>query len=231
MASSIAVLIKHQRTLLTLCPSPSTSSMLQTQSFDQIRLWPRGVDLGHFSPSKRSSAMRASWGVGEAPTTPIFIGKAKELPAGTFHTDLPLTPPASPWVMPADSDLSSARPLPERVVLLYVGRVYVKPPFLRSPSMEPPDNRRSWEKNLHFLLQAYGALPAANLPKLVFVGEGPARTELQAICERKGYYASFMGHRSGEELARCDASADVFAFPSFTEVRTISCSLSWIDRL
>jgi glycosyltransferase involved in cell wall biosynthesis len=60
------------------------------------------------------------------------------------------------------------------------------------------------------------------MPKLVFVGDGPARIELEQICNSKGYDAVFMGHRTGEELARCYASADVFAFPSFTEVSRVS---------
>jgi glycosyltransferase involved in cell wall biosynthesis len=94
--------------------------------------------------------------------------------------------------------------MPRRAVLLYVGRI-------------------SWEKNLHLLLSAYSRLSSyltagALLPKLVFVGDGPARMELEAICVKSGYDATFMGHRSGEELARCYASADAFAFPSFTEV-------------
>lgn len=55
------------------------------------------------------------------------------------------------------------------------------------------------------------------LPKLVFVGEGPARLDLQAFCEKKGIDATFMGHRMGKDLAECYASADIFAFPSFTE--------------
>ena len=75
---------------------------------------------------------------------------------------------------------------------------------------------RSWEKNLHLLLGAYPHIPSK--PKLVFVGDGPARTELEHICQREGYDAVFMGHRVGHELAECFASADIFAFPSFTEV-------------
>lgn len=82
---------------------------------------------------------------------------------------------------------------------------------------------RSWEKNLHLLLSAFANLPAllapgASLPKLVFVGDGPARLELETICRERGFDATFMGHRGGEELAMCYASADIFAFPSFTEV-------------
>lgn len=71
------------------------------------------------------------------------------------------------------------------------------------------------------LLSAYDVLPtllpAGQVPKLVFVGDGPARAELEGICEKRGYDATFMGQRIGEDLARCFASADAFAFPSFTE--------------
>lgn len=41
--------------------------------------------------------------------------------------------------------------------------------------------------------------------------------ELENICQKEGYDTVFMGHRVGHELAECFASADVFAFPSFTE--------------
>jgi hypothetical protein len=166
--------------------------MLESQSFANVRLWPRGVDLSHFSRKQRCPKMRAAWGVGDSPEGrgTHFSGR---------KASLPLTPPASPVVTAAGAGPGS---LPTRIVLLYVGRV-------------------SWEKNLVLLLKAYGrlraTLPPASVPKLVFVGDGPARTELESICADEGYDATFMGHRSGVELAQCYASADVFAFPSFTE--------------
>jgi glycosyltransferase involved in cell wall biosynthesis len=55
--------------------------------------------------------------------------------------------------------------------------------------------------------------------KAVFVGDGPARQELQTICKDKGIDATFTGMLAGETLAECYASGDVFCFPSFTEVR------------
>lgn len=189
--------------------------MLESQGFNDVRLWPRGVDLSQFGPSKRSAEMRALWGVGEAPgrVAASAATTEKSKAHGTHHTgrkpSLPLTPPASPIVVAAGTGLHFAEPEPisssgpTRVVLLYVGRV-------------------SWEKNLILLLKAYGRLshhlPAGfPIPKLVFVGDGPARSELESICAEAGYDATFMGHRQGEELAACYASADVFAFPSFTE--------------
>ncbi|ORY20791.1 hypothetical protein BCR39DRAFT_554814 [Naematelia encephala] len=208
----------YSKTLLTLCPSPSTRNMLESQAFSGVRLWPRGVDLTQFGPSKRSVEMRASWGVGTIHTDvgAVHTGaswgvssaeEGKQVDAGVHYqgrrASMPLTPPASPWVAATEPVSSIPPTLPERVVLLYVGRI-------------------SWEKNLHLLLAAYANLPTylptgAVPPKLVFVGDGPARTELEGICAKSGYDAIFMGHRSGEELATCYASGDVFAFPSFTE--------------
>jgi phosphatidylinositol alpha 1,6-mannosyltransferase len=49
--------------------------------------------------------------------------------------------------------------------------------------------------------------------RLVLVGDGPMRGEL----ERALPHAHFAGHRSGTDLARWYASADIFIFPSTTE--------------
>ncbi len=49
--------------------------------------------------------------------------------------------------------------------------------------------------------------------RLVLVGDGPMRAELEARLPD----AHFAGHRTGEELARWYASGDVFVFPSTTE--------------
>jgi phosphatidylinositol alpha 1,6-mannosyltransferase len=52
-----------------------------------------------------------------------------------------------------------------------------------------------------------------NSHRLVLVGDGPMRGELQAALP----HAHFAGHQSGEALARWYASGDVFVFPSTTE--------------
>lgn len=106
--------------------------MLRGQSWGQVRLWPRGVDLLHFSPSKRCLATRASWGVGDAPRQNL-ANEAKPLPLGEHHTgrkvSMSLTPPATPLVLPIDGTAPSAQPigLPERAVVLYVGRMSMLP--------------------------------------------------------------------------------------------------------
>ncbi|HEV3011495.1 MAG TPA: glycosyltransferase family 1 protein [Burkholderiales bacterium] len=80
---------------------------------------------------------------------------------------------------------------PSDLVLLYVGRLAA-------------------EKNLPAALSAY---EKAGPVKLVLVGDGPMRRELQARYPD----AVFAGTRSGEDLAAHYASGDVFLFPSLTE--------------
>jgi len=75
-----------------------------------------------------------------------------------------------------------------RPIFVYVGRVAV-------------------EKNIEAFLKL--DLPGSK----VVVGDGPARTELEA----KYPDAHFAGSKFGEELARHYADADVFVFPSFTD--------------
>jgi len=70
------------------------------------------------------------------------------------------------------------------------------------------------EKNLELLLRAFDAL-AQKVPgaRMVLVGDGPLRSALQA--RRPGYH--FAGQRSGDDLSRHVASADLFLFPSMSE--------------
>jgi glycosyltransferase involved in cell wall biosynthesis len=81
------------------------------------------------------------------------------------------------------------------VVALYVGRL-------------------AKEKNVGVVLSAFAAIQA-RLPsaKLVIVGDGPLRKPLEEACPQ----AVFMGVKTGNELAACYASSDLFLFPSLTE--------------
>lgn len=70
------------------------------------------------------------------------------------------------------------------------------------------------EKNLRYLVQAMHLLSSrGHLFKLVIVGEGPMRAELEAQLPD----AHFTGSVEGEQLSRWYASADVFVFPSTAE--------------
>jgi len=84
---------------------------------------------------------------------------------------------------------------PDDPVLLHVGRIAA-------------------EKNMDALMAAYAAARAkAPRTRLVMVGDGPAREEMQARCPG----VIFAGMRRGEDLATHYASADIFLFPSLTE--------------
>jgi glycosyltransferase involved in cell wall biosynthesis len=74
--------------------------------------------------------------------------------------------------------------------------------------------RISAEKNLPLVLRTFKAMQAVNPKlKLVLVGDGPVRAELQ----RQHSEVIFAGMRSCEDLAAHYASGDIFLFPSMTE--------------
>ncbi|KAL7413387.1 hypothetical protein BDY24DRAFT_389910 [Mrakia frigida] len=190
----------YSKCLLYLCPSQSTIDMLGSHSLPNARIWSRGVDLTHFNPGRRSATMRRSWGIVEDAGV---VGESREQEKSVLGGGGLITPPTSPELMPLGAGASVAVEELGRTAVLYVGRI-------------------SWEKNLLLLLHAHSHLtsllpPSTPLPKLVFVGDGPARQDLETFCHDKGIDATFMGHRTGEDLAECYASADLFAFPSFTE--------------
>ena len=74
--------------------------------------------------------------------------------------------------------------------------------------------RLAAEKNLDALVSAYRAMQRVNSRvRLVLVGDGPARAQLQSTCPE----ALLVGSKTGDDLAVHYASADVFVFPSLTE--------------
>jgi glycosyltransferase involved in cell wall biosynthesis len=75
-------------------------------------------------------------------------------------------------------------------------------------------SRIAAEKNLHVVIQAFEQMRLVNpSARLVMVGDGPARAELQ----KQHPHVIFAGMKTGEELARHYASGDVFLYPSLTE--------------
>ncbi len=74
--------------------------------------------------------------------------------------------------------------------------------------------RLAVEKNLDTVVRCFKSLQVRGLPvKLVIVGDGPMRQAL----ERSVPEAIFAGTRTGQDLAKHYASADLFIFPSLTE--------------
>jgi len=70
------------------------------------------------------------------------------------------------------------------------------------------------EKNLPLVLRSFAAMQSANPKlKLVLVGDGPLREQLQHQYPQH----VFAGMRTGEDLATHYASGDIFLFPSMTE--------------
>ena len=72
------------------------------------------------------------------------------------------------------------------------------------------------EKNLGLLLQAVQAMRRIDpRVRLVMVGDGPLRAELERTCAGQGVV--FAGARRDDDLATHYASGDIFLFPSVTE--------------
>jgi len=75
-------------------------------------------------------------------------------------------------------------------------------------------SRLAPEKNLNVVIQAFEQMRKIHpLARLVMVGDGPARAELQA----NNPHVIFAGMQTGEELAQHYASGDIFLYPSLTE--------------
>jgi glycosyltransferase involved in cell wall biosynthesis len=76
-------------------------------------------------------------------------------------------------------------------------------------------SRLAPEKNLPVVIQAFEQMRVAHpLAKLVMVGDGPARAEIE---KRQHPNVIFAGMRTGEDLAAHYASGDIFLYPSLTE--------------
>ncbi|TNC95549.1 MAG: glycosyl transferase group 1, partial [Gallionellaceae bacterium] len=75
-------------------------------------------------------------------------------------------------------------------------------------------SRLAPEKNLNVVIQAFEQMRKIHpLARLVMVGDGPARAELQ----EHNPHVIFAGMQTGEALAQHYASGDIFLYPSLTE--------------
>lgn len=73
----------HNRTEATMVPTRALMQELQERGFKNVRLLSRGVATDHFSPTKRSQALRESWGANPEDVVILLVGRlAKEKNVG-----------------------------------------------------------------------------------------------------------------------------------------------------
>lgn len=65
----------HNRSRLTLVPSPSQRLELERRGFERLALLARGVDGQLFHPGKRCAKLRAAWGLAESDIAVLHVGR------------------------------------------------------------------------------------------------------------------------------------------------------------
>lgn len=103
----------HNRCGFTMVPTRGLASDLEALGFDRLKVVARGVDARRFGPSRRSAALRISWGAGPEDLVVLSVGrlapeKNLELLASSFlrmkatHPGIRLVVvgdgPARPWL-------------------------------------------------------------------------------------------------------------------------------------
>lgn len=93
-----------------------------------------------------------------------------------------------------------------------------EPPPQRPDHLDGPPTvlfvgRLQARKRIDVLLRACAALPAALQPRLLIVGDGPARTAFEALAEQVYPRAEFLGAKHGRELESLFLAADLFVLP------------------
>ena len=88
-----------------------------------------------------------------------------------------------------------------------------RPPHPRHPLTLLFVGRLQTRKRLELLFQACAGLPSEIQPRLVIVGDGPARDEFQTHAAQFYPQAEFVGAKHGAELAPFFAGADLFVLP------------------
>jgi glycosyltransferase involved in cell wall biosynthesis len=91
------------------------------------------------------------------------------------------------------------------------------PPIRSSRFNEYPQvlfvGRLQSRKRIDLLLQACARLPVRLQPRLVIVGDGPARAEFESLAQQVYPQAGFAGARHGTELEPYFQAADLFVLP------------------
>jgi glycosyltransferase involved in cell wall biosynthesis len=110
-------------------------------------------------------------------------------------------PPERVYVAPNAVAPAPSFPLPQRA-LQFNGRATV----LFIGRLQP-------RKRVDLLIQACSSLPLELQPRLMVVGDGPARDELYDLAQRIYPYVEFIGAKHGAELEPYFTKADLFVLP------------------
>ena len=81
LKKSIATYLRqfHNLTMATLVPTRALAESLQSNGYHHVSVMSRGVDVAKFTPVRRSSSLRDSWGVNEQDLVLLYVGRlAKE---------------------------------------------------------------------------------------------------------------------------------------------------------
>jgi glycosyltransferase involved in cell wall biosynthesis len=108
----------HNRLPLTLVPSPETHRRLTADGFLHTAVLGRGIDCERFNPSKRSKALRQSWGADEETPVALVVGRVSpekniDLALRTFRSLQQRTPLLRAVIVgdgPSRVSLQSAHP-------------------------------------------------------------------------------------------------------------------------
>ena len=65
----------HNRTHLTLVPTPALKTQLESAGFKRLAVVGRGVDAGVFHPDRRSPALRTRWGLAADDLAVVYMGR------------------------------------------------------------------------------------------------------------------------------------------------------------
>ena len=183
----------HNRCALTLCPSHTMLRDLRGRGFERLRYWSRGVDTTQFSPERASRAWRRQLGVPDGTTLLLYVGRlAREKRVAD------LAPVLRNLIQGSSAGPSAEGPTP-------------------APS---PDHGLTSLSSRRAGGPTQGPAPIPLRPRrervhLAFVGDGPARAELEQTFA--GLPVTFTGYLRGEALSTAYASSDLFVFPSDSE--------------
>ncbi len=65
----------HNRCQATLVPTQQLADELANQGFQNLKVWPRGVDTDLFNPIRRRPALRRNWGLDDQGLAVLYVGR------------------------------------------------------------------------------------------------------------------------------------------------------------